>query len=562
MTLVYGPINATNFRSVDSVSADQPDPNLYNNSFTDAFIVQKANPTVTTTASSPVTVGGTIFDTATLNNGYGHPTFPPHGSMVFGLFGPGDSRCAGPAVFNSTIRLPVIVASYPGFPAPVTFTSAAFTTSQPGTYRWVARYLGDGNNNPTSTACNDPGESVVVSQASPAIATQASATVALGATITDTATLSGGFKPTGVVTFSVYGPGDTTCSQALATTTDTVSGNGTYSSGSFTPSHAGTYSFVAGYSGDPQNHPVSGACGDPGESVVVTRAPTTVTLTSTTSPAAFGSPVTFTAFVRAVPATAGTPGGSVTFTANGTTLGVVPATAGLASLSTSALPPGSISVIASYGGSSDFLASSSTVTQVIGCATTQTGRFTGGLIVSGPTCLASARVLGPVTIGPGGSLVATGTFFAAPIGVSPGGALAISGGSINGAITSNGSTGLRICAVNLPSPLQVSGTTGAVVIGDGGDDILPACGANTIGAPVSVSGSIAGVELAGNTINGPVTLTGNAGSVPGSDQPGVEVESNQVSGPLSCSGNSSVTDDGGPNTVTGQATGQCATLPR
>jgi uncharacterized repeat protein (TIGR01451 family) len=559
--LVYTPRTVTNFRDTDSVSVDQPDPNLSNNSFVDAFIVQKASPTVTSTASPPVVVGSSIFDTATINNGFGPPTFPPHGSMTFTLFGPGDSTCGGPAVFNSTTRLPGTVPTYPGYAAPVTATSASFTTSLSGTFRWVTRYLGDGNNNPTSTACNDPGENVVVSQASPAIATQASTTVPIGGTVTDTATLSGGFNPAGTLTFSIYGPADTTCSQTpLATTTATVGGNGTYASGPFTPAHAGTYRFVARYSGDAQNDPVSGACNDAGESVVVTQAATATNLASSASPSAFGSTVIFTATVSALAATAGTPGGNVTFTANGTTLGVVPLTAGMASLSTSALPPGSISVTASYGGSNDFLASSATLTQVIGCATTTTGLFPAGLVVNVPTCVVSATVLGPVKVGPGGSLVAANTSFAAVIGVSPGGALAISVGSVAGAINSNGSTGLRICAAHVAGLVNVSGSTGAVVIGDGGDDISPACGANTIVGPLTVSGSTAGAEFSGNIISGAVNLTGNAGSAPGADQRGLEVESNQLTGSLSCSANSSVSDDGAPNTVRGHATGQCAGL--
>ena len=40
--------------------------------------------------------------------------------------------------------------------------SATFTPTQPGTYRWVASFSGDANNNPVSGACNDPNETVVV----------------------------------------------------------------------------------------------------------------------------------------------------------------------------------------------------------------------------------------------------------------------------------------------------------------------------------------------------------------------------------------------------------------
>ena len=43
--------------------------------------------------------------------------------------------------------------------------SGQFTTSQPGTYRWIAAYSGDANNPPVSGACNNPNESVVVTPA-------------------------------------------------------------------------------------------------------------------------------------------------------------------------------------------------------------------------------------------------------------------------------------------------------------------------------------------------------------------------------------------------------------
>ena len=269
VSLVYKPRSATNFSGTDNVTADQPDPNLYNNSVVDAFVVLKASPTVTTTASPSVVVGGTISDTATINNGFGSPTFPPKGSLAFTLFGPTDGSCAGPAVFSSTIRLPGTVATYPGYPAPVTASSAVFTTSAPGTYRWVARYLGDGNNFPTSTACNDPGESVVVVKASPTIASQASASVPAGGTITDTATVSGGFHPTGSVTFTVYGPGDTTCSKPLESSTVALAG-AMATSAPVTPLDAGTYRWIASYGGDPNNNPSHGSCGDLGETVTVT----------------------------------------------------------------------------------------------------------------------------------------------------------------------------------------------------------------------------------------------------------------------------------------------------
>jgi hypothetical protein len=60
------------------------------------------------------------------------------------------------------------------------YTSASFTTSAAGTYRWIAHFAGDASNVATDTACNDANESVVVSPATPALTTTASGTVTVG----------------------------------------------------------------------------------------------------------------------------------------------------------------------------------------------------------------------------------------------------------------------------------------------------------------------------------------------------------------------------------------------
>ena len=52
-----------------------------------------------------------------------------------------------------------------------------------------------------------------------------------------------------------------------------VSGNGNYFSGSFTPTIAGTYRWIADYSGDANNPSVTNACNALNENVVVTSAP-------------------------------------------------------------------------------------------------------------------------------------------------------------------------------------------------------------------------------------------------------------------------------------------------
>ena len=111
-------------------------------------------------------------------------------------------------------------------------------------------------------------------EAHPTISTTALGGGPAGSPIEDTAHLSDGNDPTGTITFRVYGPRDSDCAGIPAgSSTVTVSGNGDYRSLPFTPTRAGTYHWVAEYSGDDHNHPAGPtACDDPAESVTVSRA--------------------------------------------------------------------------------------------------------------------------------------------------------------------------------------------------------------------------------------------------------------------------------------------------
>src|SRR5262249_6895776 len=71
-----------------------------------------------------------------------------------------------------------------------------------------------------------------------------------GATLSDSALLSGGYFETGTITFTLTGPGGFSYTQ-----TDTARGNGTYTAGD-TPAAgvpAGTYTWSVVYSGDGNN---------------------------------------------------------------------------------------------------------------------------------------------------------------------------------------------------------------------------------------------------------------------------------------------------------------------
>jgi hypothetical protein len=230
--------------------------------------VSRASPTISTIASPAVVAGGNIFDTATLAGGDN-----PTGSITFTLYGPDDATCAGPVIFTN-----VKAVSGNG-----SYASDPFTANLVGTYRWIAAYSGDPNNNPVSGACNDANESVVVTADSPTMTTNASAAITLGGTVTDTATLLNGTLPTGSITFRLYGPDDATCANAPVFTSSAVAvnGNGSYvSAPAYQPTAIGTYRWIASYSGDANNNPIAGACNDANESVVVSQATPSIATTA------------------------------------------------------------------------------------------------------------------------------------------------------------------------------------------------------------------------------------------------------------------------------------------
>jgi hypothetical protein len=141
----------------------------------------------------------------------------------------------------------------------------------------------------------EPNGSVIVSfipsstpiLATPTLVTQASQD---GRSIKDNATLSGGYDPTGTISFSLYGPGDTSCATPIATSSATVTGDGTYTSAPYTATAPGTYSWEASYGGDSNNASAEEGCGVPGETVTL-NPPTPALSTRASLDGPTGTPV-------------------------------------------------------------------------------------------------------------------------------------------------------------------------------------------------------------------------------------------------------------------------------
>jgi hypothetical protein len=103
--------------------------------------VTKATPTlITSPQPSSGTTGSSFSDDAALSGG-----FQPGGQIGFEVFGPNDPQCTGGPVYSDT----VIVSGNN------TYTSGAFTPTQPGTYQWLVTYTGDANNVSVVSTCGD-----------------------------------------------------------------------------------------------------------------------------------------------------------------------------------------------------------------------------------------------------------------------------------------------------------------------------------------------------------------------------------------------------------------------
>jgi fibronectin-binding autotransporter adhesin len=254
----YLPTDAGTYQWVASYSGDSNNTPVASARGDEPETVNPASPTISTTTGGTVDLGSgsNLTDSATLSGGYNET-----GTITFTLTDP-----SGNTADTETV-------SVNGDGTYVTPTGALPTMT--GTYQWVASYSGDSNNNQVASVLGDEPETVT--PASPTITTTTGGTVDLGSdtNLTDSATLSDGYNETGTITFTLADPSGVT----VDTETVLVNGDGTYSTPTgYLPTDAGTYQWVASYSGDSNNDPVSSAFGDEPETV----SPASPTITTTT----------------------------------------------------------------------------------------------------------------------------------------------------------------------------------------------------------------------------------------------------------------------------------------
>jgi hypothetical protein len=273
-------------------------------------------------------------------------------------------------------------------------TTTATTSSAVGTYPITAA-LGtlSAANYTFSTFVNG---TLTITQASSTVALASSANPsANGASVTFTATVSPSLA-TGTITFK---DGSATL------------GTGAISSGQAAFSIAtlavGSHSITASYAGDANDNSSTSSV----LTQTVNKANTTVTVTSSANPSAYGSSVTFTATVTPTTAT-----GTMTFADGSTTLGTGIVSSGQATFSISTLAVGSHSITASYGGdANDNSNTSSVLTQTVNKVNTtvtlasSANPSTYGSSVTFSATVSPATATGTVTFTDGSTTLGTGT---------------------------------------------------------------------------------------------------------------------------------------------------------
>jgi hypothetical protein len=235
----------------------------------DEPVAVKSLPSISTTQQpASAIVGSSIADKATITGGSN-----PTGTVLFRLYN--NPTATGVPLFTDTEPL-----------SSGSATSATYGTTAAGTYYWVATYNGDAKN--FSVASTPAGEPVNVAKATPTISTaQQPATAGIGSSIADQATVSGGYNPTGTVTFELYDNPNATGSPVF---TDTKSlSNGSATSGGYATSAIATYYWVASYGGDSNNN--TAASGSASEPVSVTKATPSVSTTQQPASALIGSSI-------------------------------------------------------------------------------------------------------------------------------------------------------------------------------------------------------------------------------------------------------------------------------
>lgn len=371
--------------------------------------------------------------------------------------------------------------------------TTTITAPASGTYSLVAIYGGDGN----FTGSTSTSVTVTVSKISTTTSvTPSTTTPAAGASMQVSATVTpsttGSSSPTGTVTFTLDGVTAGSATLGSSTTVTTT----------ITAPSAGTHNLVAVYSGD-SNYAGSNS---PTATLTVAKNATTLGVSTSSSPTA-GSPMQLVATISANSQGSITPTGTVTFTLDGASAGSATVSGTTATLSITAPSAGSHTVQASYGGDTNFSASTASGSFTVGKGTTT-------LTVTPPSTppLGGSSMLVTATLNAtySGSLAPTGTVTFTMDGTSQGTVALANGSTASITITApaSGTHSLQASysgdtnynsATSQVASFTVAKTTTTLVV-------VPSTTTPALGATVPVTATVTAATLGSTPPTGTVTF--------------------------------------------------------
>ncbi|MFE5792201.1 hypothetical protein ACFQ8C_06410 [Streptomyces sp. NPDC056503] len=220
----------------------------------ESSVVTKTQPAITTDLSADeVVIGGSVFDSATLTGA----TADAGGTVTYTAYS--DMACTQNPRAAGT-NLPVVNGVVPN--------SSSLDFNAIGTFWWQVSYSGDAKNQAAISDCQT--EPLRVVKAGSQIST---AQYTYPQDSTHVTATSGG-QPTGNVTFRLFGPNDTTCSNPVFTQTVALSATGRASTDNTTfrvdSANSGQYHWTVVYGGDTSHDGVTSQCGVEHSTITIT----------------------------------------------------------------------------------------------------------------------------------------------------------------------------------------------------------------------------------------------------------------------------------------------------
>jgi hypothetical protein len=393
--------------------------------------------------------------------------------------------------------------------------NVSFTPTTTGTRTGTVVITDNASNSPQSVSLTGTGTGTPGISFSPTTLTFASQSVGTTSTAQTVTITNNGTAPLTITAIGTTGDFAQTSTCPLSPSSLSTGANCTVSvtfKPTTTGTRLGTLTVTDNAPGSPQSVSLTGTG---------TSANSSTTVTTSANPSTVNQSVTFTATVVAVAPATGTPTGTVSFTSNGSAISgctSVALSGGSGTCTTSALPAGTDSIVATYGGDTTFNGSNGSVTQTVNKAATSTS-----VVSSANPSSANQTVTFTASV--------TSTSGSAPIAPSGTVAFTSNGGAISGCSSVALSGGTATCttttlAVGTDSIAAAysgdsnfnssSGSlTETVNKGSSTTSLTSSANPSTTGQSVTFTATVAAVAPATGTPTGSVSFTSNGSAITG-----------------------------------------------